>query len=67
MSCLYFVTGFHGYALCAGIYGLFFGSYLYSSRIFCYSIVKTKHFSKTWSFVQACQSVPILIGTTITG
>ena len=43
------------------------GCYLYSSKIFCYSIVKTKQFSRTWSIVQACQSLPSLAGITITG
>ena len=39
----------------AWIYGLFFGSYLYISKIFCYSIVRSKEFSRTWSIVQAVQ------------
>ena len=64
---MYFVSGFYGYAMCAWIYGLFFGCYLYSSKIFCYSIVKTKQFSRTWSMVQASQSLPSLLGITITG
>ena len=67
MICLYFVSGFYGYAMCAWIYGLFFGCYLYSSKIFCYSIVKTKQFSRTWSIVQASQSLPCLLGVILTG
>ena len=67
MLCVYFVSGFYGYAMCSWIYGLFFGCYLYSSKIFCYSIVKTKEFSRTWSIVQASQSLPSLLGITITG
>ena len=47
--------GFHGYVMVAWIYGLFFGSYLYISKIFCYSIVRSKEFSRTWSIVQAVQ------------
>ena len=67
MLCIYFVSGFYGYAMCAWIYGLFFGCYLYSSKIFCYSIVKTKEFSRTWSIVQASQSLPCLLGVILTG
>ena len=67
MFCLYFVSGFYGYAMCAWIYGLFFGCYLYSSKIFCYSIVKTKQFSRTWSIVQAGQSLPCTMGVIATG
>ena len=33
----------------------------------CYSIVKTKQFSRTWSIVQACQSFPSLLGVIVTG
>ena len=67
MLCLYFVSGFYGYAMCAWVYGLFFGCYLYSSKIFCYSIVKTKEFSRTWSIVQASQSLPSMMGVILTG
>jgi len=67
MFSLYSVKGFYGYVMCACLYGLFFGCYLYSSKIFCYSIVKTKEFSRTWSLVQACQALPSLLGITITG
>ena len=67
MLCLYFVSGFYGYSMCAGIYGLFFGCYLYTAKIFCYSISKTKHFSRTWSIVQASQALPCLAGAITTG
>ena len=67
MFCLYFVSGFYGYTMCAGIYGLFFGCYLYTSKIFCYSIVKTKQFSRTWSIVQASQAGPSILGIVLTG
>jgi hypothetical protein len=67
MLCLYFVCGFYGYTMCAWIYGFFFGCYLYSSKILCYSIVKTKEFSRTWSIVQASQSLPSMMGIIITG
>lgn len=67
MFSLYCVQGFHGYVMVAWIYGLFFGSYLYISKIFCYSIVRSKEFSRTWSIVQAVQAVPCLLGVSLTG
>ena len=65
--CLYLVSGFYGYSMCAAIYGIFFGCYLYTAKIFCYTIVRTKHFSRTWSILQAAMAAPALAGVMATG
>jgi len=36
-------------------------------QVFCYSQVKTKEFSRTWSLCQAFQSLPVILGVAATG
>ena len=63
MCCLYLVSGFPGYSLCGGLYGLLLGSYLYSHRILGYSVINHRRYS----IIQSCQAIPAIIGTTLTG
>ena len=67
MFSLYCVKGFYGFVMVAWLYGLFFGSYLYISKVFCYSLVRSRDFSRTWSWVQAAQALPSLLGISLTG
>jgi len=67
MFCLYLVRGFHGLVMVAAMYGLFLGIHLYSTKVFTYSIVRSKEFSRLWSVVQGVQAVPSLAGVALTG
>jgi len=67
MFCFYCVAGFHGLAVVAWIYGIALGIFLYTSKMFCYSVVRSKEFSRVWSVVQGVQAVPCLVGVSLTG
>nr|XP_022921215.1 monocarboxylate transporter 2-like [Onthophagus taurus] len=61
------VQGYHGYCLFTWLYGICLGGYTYSLKMFTLERVKTRHFTKAWSFIESSKSVPILIGIPLTG
>ncbi|XP_054922460.1 monocarboxylate transporter 10-like isoform X2 [Dermacentor andersoni] len=58
---------YHGYLLFVWIYGVFLGGYQYSLKMYTLEKVRARNFAKTWSFVQWCQSVPVLVGVPLAG
>ncbi|XP_025837038.1 monocarboxylate transporter 2-like [Agrilus planipennis] len=61
------VQGYHGYVLFVWLYGVCLGGFDYSLKMFTLERIRTRHFTKAWSFVQGAKSVPVLIGIPITG
>ncbi|XP_075751680.1 monocarboxylate transporter 10 isoform X2 [Rhipicephalus microplus] len=58
---------YHGYLLFVWIYGIFLGGYQYSLKMYTLEKVRARNFAKCWSFVQWCQSVPVLVGVPLAG
>lgn len=61
------VQGYHGYVLFVWLYGICLGGFTYSLKMFTLERVRSRHFTKAWSFVQGAKSFPVLIGIPITG
>ncbi|XP_040583560.1 monocarboxylate transporter 12 [Lepeophtheirus salmonis] len=59
------VEGYHGYLLFTWMYGVFFGGYLYSLKVYTYERLRVKHFNRGWGFIRGVQSLPILTGIPI--
>ena len=49
------------------VYGVFLGGYTYSLKMFTYQKVRTRNFSRAWSLIQCSQSLPHLLGVSVTG
>ncbi|XP_066994725.2 monocarboxylate transporter 4 [Anabrus simplex] len=61
------VQGYHGYVLFVWLYGVCLGGFLYSLKMFTMERVRTRHFTRAWSFVQGAEALPVLLGVPITG
>ncbi|XP_046406251.1 monocarboxylate transporter 12-like [Ischnura elegans] len=61
------VQGYHGYVLFVWIYGIFLGGFLYALKMYTFERVRARHFTRTWSFVQGAEAIPVLLGIPITG
>lgn len=61
------VQGYHGYVLFVWLYGICLGGFTYSLKMFTLERVRSRHFTKAWSFVQGAKSFPVLLGIPITG
>ena len=61
------VRGYGGYVLFVWVYGLFFGAYSYSLKMFAYEKVRARNFASTWGFIQCSQAIPIALGVPIAG
>lgn len=40
---------------------------IYCFKVFCYSLVNLKEFSRVWSAIEAIQVVPLIVGVSVTG
>ncbi|XP_067126098.1 monocarboxylate transporter 10-like isoform X1 [Centruroides vittatus] len=58
---------YNGYVLFVWIYGLFYGGYHYSLKMFTFEKVRARNFARAWGFVQWCQALPNVIGIPLTG
>ncbi|EEC18560.1 monocarboxylate transporter, putative [Ixodes scapularis] len=58
---------YHGYLLFVWIYGVFYGGYQYSLKMYTLEKVRARNFAKAWGFVQCSQSLPILVGVPLAG
>ncbi|XP_022247167.1 monocarboxylate transporter 10-like, partial [Limulus polyphemus] len=58
---------YQGYVLFVWIYGLFYGGYNYSLKMFTFEKVRARNFARAWGFVQWVQAVPFAIGIPVTG
>ena len=61
------VQGYHGYSTFVMVYGVFLGGYTYSLKMFTYQKVRARNFSRAWSLIQCSQSLPHLLGVSVTG
>ena len=55
------------YGLFSWIYGFGLGAYHYALKMFVYQRVRARNFARAWSFVQASQGIPIVIGIPLAG
>ncbi|XP_076371805.1 monocarboxylate transporter 10-like isoform X2 [Tachypleus tridentatus] len=58
---------YQGYVLFVWIYGLFYGGYNYSLKMYTYEKVRARNFARAWGFVQWSQAIPFAIGVPVTG
>ncbi|XP_076315733.1 monocarboxylate transporter 12-like [Tachypleus tridentatus] len=58
---------YQGYVLFVWIYGLFYGGYNYTLKMFTFEKVRARNFARAWGFVQWVQAVPFAIGIPVTG
>jgi len=61
------LTDYSGYVLFVWIYGFFYGGYLYSLKMCLYEKARARNFNRAWGFLQAAQSLPILVGIPVSG
>lgn len=47
--------------------GIFSGGYHYALKVYIYERVRARNFARAWSYVQAAQAFPILIGVPFAG
>lgn len=47
--------------------GMFSGGYHYTLKVYIYERVRARNFARAWSYVQAAQAFPILIGVPFAG
>ncbi|XP_076365105.1 monocarboxylate transporter 10-like [Tachypleus tridentatus] len=61
------VEEYKGYLLFVWIYGLFYGGYTYSLKMYTLEKVRARNFSRAWGFIQWAQAIPFLIGIPVVG
>ena len=61
------VEGFNGLVMFACAYGFGLGAYNYTLKVYTYERVRARHFPRAWSFVQAAQAIPLVIGVPLSG
>ncbi|XP_023224834.1 monocarboxylate transporter 10-like [Centruroides sculpturatus] len=58
---------YRSYIMFAWIYGIFYGGYHYSLKLFTLEKVRARNFLRAWSYVEWFQAIPNLIGMILTG
>ncbi len=61
------VEGQNGYTIFAWTYGLFYGGYSYSLKLYIYEKVRARNFARAWGFAQFSMAIPNAIGVPIAG
>jgi hypothetical protein len=61
------VEGYQGYTLFVWVYGVFFGGYQYSLKMFTFEKVRARNFPRAWGLVQCSQAIPIIVGVSVSG
>jgi hypothetical protein len=61
------VRGYNGYVLFVWIYGLFYGGYSYSLKLYIYEKVRARNFARAWGFAQFSMAIPNAIGVPVAG
>ena len=56
------IQGYNGYILFAWLYGLAYGGYIYSLRMYLFEKVRARNFARAWGFAQFAMAVPNLVG-----
>jgi uncharacterized membrane protein len=46
------VEGYHGYLLFSWMFGIFFGGFEHTLKVFTFERVRVRHFSRGWGYVQ---------------
>ena len=54
--------GFKAFAIFVWLYGLFFGAYVYSLKVYVYEQVTVKLMERAWSFLMAAHALPLCAG-----
>lgn len=58
---------YRAYVIFAWAYGIFYGGYHYSLKMYTYERVRARNFARTWGFVQFSQAIPIVTGILLSG
>ncbi|XP_013793495.1 monocarboxylate transporter 12-B-like [Limulus polyphemus] len=58
---------YQGFVLFVWIYGLFYGGYSYSLKMYTLEKVRARNFARAWGFVQWIQAIPFAVGIPVTG
>ncbi|XP_013775018.1 monocarboxylate transporter 10-like [Limulus polyphemus] len=58
---------YYGYVLFVWVYGIFYGGYCYSLKMYIFDKVRARNFAKAWGFLQCCQAIPHFVGIPLTG
>ena len=61
------VDGFRGYVVFVWSFGIFFGGYTYSLKMYIYEKVRARNFIRAWGFTQFSMALPTLFGVTVSG
>ncbi|XP_076307706.1 monocarboxylate transporter 10-like isoform X2 [Tachypleus tridentatus] len=57
---------YQGFVLFVWIYGLFYGGYNYSLKMYTLEKVRARNFARAWGFVQWVQAIPFAVGIPVT-
>ena len=61
------VDGYKGYVVFVWCYGMFYGGYYYSLKMYIYEKVRARNFGRTWGYAQLAMGLPTLLGIPLTG
>ncbi|XP_013778846.1 monocarboxylate transporter 12-like [Limulus polyphemus] len=61
------VEEYQGYLFFVWIYGLFYGGYSYSLKMYTLEKVRARNFTRAWGFIQWAQAIPFIIGIPVAG
>ena len=59
--------GYKGYVVFVWCYGIFYGGYYYSLKMFIYEKVRARNFGRTWGYAQFAMGLPTLVGVQVSG
>ena len=59
--------GYYGYVTFVWVYGIFFGGYSYTLKMYVYQKVRARNFAKAWGYVQCSQALPNMVGIPLAG
>lgn len=61
------VEGYNGYVMFVWVYGIFYGGYQYTLKMYIYEKVRARNFARAWGFAQFSMAIPNLFGVPISG
>lgn len=60
------MKGYNGYLIFVWIYGLSYGGYIYSLKMYIFEKVRARNFARAWGFAQMAMALSNLFGIPLT-